>query len=61
MHEVGCAVDGVDDEGWGGGDGGLAGDVGFFANKGERGVGGAQAGGDVGFDGAVGFGYDVDV
>lgn len=59
MDEVEGAVDGVDDEGGRVGDLGGAGDEGFFADEGVGGVEGGEAGGDEGFDGAVGGGYEV--
>lgn len=60
MDEVGRAVDGVDDEGRGVGDLGLARDVRLLADEEVRGVEGLQAGGDVLLDGLVCLGYDVD-
>lgn len=57
VDEVCGAVDGVDDEGWGGGEGARGG--GFFAEEGVGGVGGEEGGGDEGFDCFVGFGYEV--
>lgn len=59
MDEVEGAVDGVDDEGGRVGDLGGAGNEGFFADEGVGGVEGGEAGGDEGFDGAVGGGYEV--
>ena len=44
MDEVRGAVDGVDDECWGRGEGGGRGGVGLFAYEGDGGVGGAEAG-----------------
>lgn len=58
VHEVGGAVDGVDDEGWAGGEA-RVGRVGFFAHEGDVGVFFAEGGRDHCFDGAVGFGDEV--
>lgn len=59
VDEVEGAVDGVDDKGGRVGDARGAGDEGFFADEGVGGVEGGEAGGDEGFDGAVGGGYEV--
>lgn len=58
VDEVGCAVDGVDDEGWVVGDG-LAGVVRLFANEGEGRVVGGEVCADEGFDCFVCLGDDV--
>ena len=57
MHEVGGAVDGVEDECWGRGEG--AGVGCFFAEEGVGRVFGAEVAEDVFFDGFVGFGDEV--
>lgn len=59
MDEVCCAVYGVADEGWGGGEFGFAFDEGFFADEGVGWVGGGEALGDHCFDCAVGLGDEV--
>ena len=60
VHEVGGAVDGVDDErGCQGETRGGSGGGGFFAEEGVGGVGVFEGGGDHGFDGFVGFGDEV--
>ena len=60
MDEVEGAVDGVDDEGWVGGQpGGGPGDVRFFAEEFVVGVGGAEGGGEHLLDCVVGFGDQV--
>lgn len=59
MDEVQGSVDGVDDKGRGVGDFRGAGDEGFFADEGVGRVEGGEAGGDEGFDGAVGGSYEV--
>jgi hypothetical protein len=56
VGEVGGAVEGVDVPAVAGGAGGV---VAFFSNDGMVGVGGAEAGGDVEFGGAVGEGDEV--
>ena len=57
MHEIRGAVDGVEDECWGGGEG--AGVGCFFAEEGVGRIFGAQVAEDEFFDGFVGFGDEV--